>query len=56
MPQRLPKFEAVELTLDMLCAEGERLVAEQEMVNSMRLSAEYLNMGSAGPSLIGLQG
>ena len=41
----LPKFEAVELTLDMLMREGERLEYEQEMVNQHNLASEYLNFG-----------
>jgi hypothetical protein len=54
----LPQFEPVRLTYGMLEAEGERLEHEQEMVNSHRLSEEYLkNLDKEGAGgLIGLQG
>ncbi|KAG2449855.1 hypothetical protein HYH02_005378 [Chlamydomonas schloesseri] len=38
----LPKFEPVQLTLDMLVAEGERLEREQQQVNDHKLSEQYL--------------
>jgi hypothetical protein len=46
----LPQFEPVNLTLDSLMEEGDRLVHEQDMVNSMRLSDEYMikQHGSGG--------
>jgi hypothetical protein len=53
----LPTFEPVDLTLKDLMKEGERLVYEQEMVNSMKLSDEYLKKQTkAGKSIIGLSG
>ncbi|PRW44880.1 ribulose bisphosphate carboxylase oxygenase chloroplastic isoform C [Chlorella sorokiniana] len=53
----LPQFEPVDLTLAMLLEEGRRLVQEQEMVNSMRLSDEYLKkQRKMGRSMIGLSG
>ncbi|PSC73399.1 ribulose bisphosphate carboxylase oxygenase chloroplastic [Micractinium conductrix] len=53
----LPVFEPVDLTLEMLMAEGRRLVQEQEFVNSMRLSQEYLKpQRNIGRSMIGLSG
>ncbi|KAL4448554.1 hypothetical protein ABPG75_005773 [Micractinium tetrahymenae] len=54
---KLPEFEPVDLTLDMLITEGRRLVAEQEMVNRMRLSQEYLKpQRKMQRSMIGLSG
>jgi len=48
----LPQFEPVRMTLDMLFAEGERLIAEQELVASTHLASEYLkSTGSGGPGL-----
>ncbi|KAI8473751.1 MAG: hypothetical protein J3K34DRAFT_164814 [Monoraphidium minutum] len=38
----LPRFEPVTATLGMLVAEGERLVAEQDLVNASKLSEDYL--------------
>ena len=53
----LPKFEPVTLQLKDLLAEGERLVMEQDMVRTMKLSEDYLkNMGKGGRSMIGLTG
>ncbi|EFN56322.1 hypothetical protein CHLNCDRAFT_144763 [Chlorella variabilis] len=53
----LPQFEPVDLTLLMLMEEGRRLQAEQDMVNSMRLSDEYLKkQRKVGRSMIGLSG
>lgn len=55
----VPVFEPVQLTLDMLVAEGERLVREQDLVNSNKLSEEYMKTlkdEMAGRTLIGLQG
>lgn len=46
----------MQLTLDALVEEGERLVYEQEMVASMRLSDVYLRKQYGKGSLIGLQG
>lgn len=51
-----PCLDGVAVTLDKLMAEGRRLVAEQDAVNEVRLSTEYLkDTGSAG-GLLGLQG
>eukprot|EP01025_Chloroclados_australasicus_P041759 TRINITY_DN44542_c0_g1_i1.p1 TRINITY_DN44542_c0_g1~~TRINITY_DN44542_c0_g1_i1.p1 ORF type:complete len:452 (-),score=43.86 TRINITY_DN44542_c0_g1_i1:356-1711(-) len=53
----LPKFEPLQLTLDMLIQEGDRLAREQELVNQQKLSVEYMNIkNSGGPSILGLQG
>jgi hypothetical protein len=53
----LPVFQQVELRLSDLLAEGQRLVAEQDAVNSLKLSEEYLkDTGGGGGSLIGLMG
>lgn len=53
----LPTFEPVDLTLADLLKEGERLVYEQEMVNSMKLSDEYLKkQKKLNRSMIGLSG
>ena len=41
----------------MLLVEGRRLAAEQQAVNDLKLSAEYMkDTGNAGGSLIGLKG
>ena len=37
-------------------AAGERLVMEQDMVNSLKLSDEYLKKQKGGPGIIGLKG
>lgn len=53
----LPEFKPVTLNRPMLMAEGERLVREQDMVNSMKLSHDYLKpQKKVGRGLIGLQG
>eukprot|EP00892_Ulva_mutabilis_P004562 jgi/Ulvmu1/2478/UM137_0003.1 len=52
----LPQFEPVDLTLDMLIEEGDRLVYEQEMVNSMRLSDKYLRKQYGSGTMIGFGG
>lgn len=54
----LPKFEPVNLQLQDLLKEGERLVMEQDMVNTMKLSVEYLKNleKEEQTSLIGLSG
>lgn len=53
----LPQFEPVELTMDMLLAEGDRLVREQDAVQSMRLSDEYLKkQRQIHRGMIGLSG
>jgi hypothetical protein len=49
----------VTATLDALVAEGERLEAEQQMVNDHKLAEEYMkgaNRKRRGPSLLGLKG
>jgi hypothetical protein len=38
----LPEFEPVPLTLDMLRAEGDRLAAEQDLVNNTHLGELYM--------------
>ena len=49
-------FDVVDVTLDALMTEGQRLAAEQDMVNELKLSKEYLkNQGGAG-GLLGLTG
>lgn len=53
----MPLFEPVELRLEDLLKEGDRLAEEQENVNRLRLSDEYMkNTGKKGSSLIGLKG
>lgn len=53
----LPTFEPVKLHVEDLLKEGSRLAAEQDAVNRLRLSDEYMrNTGKTGQSLIGLQG
>ncbi len=52
----LPSFEPVDLSLKDLLAQGERLVAEQDLVQSMKLSKEYLKNQTGSGSLIGLSG
>ena len=56
--ENLPTFEPVQLALEDLLKEGNRLAEEQEMVNKMKLSEEYMkNSGdTSGVSLVGLQG
>lgn len=52
----LPQFEPVNLNLDTLVEEGERLVYEQEMVNSLRLSDEYIIKQHGAGSMLGFGG
>jgi hypothetical protein len=53
----LPTFEPVELRLEDLIKEGVRLADEQEHVNRLRLSDEYMkNTGKKGRSLVGFGG
>lgn len=52
----LPDFQPVDVTLDMLLVEGHRLAGEQDRVNSLKLSKEYMKYTGSGGSLIGLQG
>ena len=52
----IPDFEPVDVTLDMLLTEGNRLAEEQDRVNSLKLSVEYLKNTGNGGSLIGLKG
>ena len=53
----LPSFEPENITLDLLLGEGHRLAGEQEAVNKLKLSDEYMrDTGGGGGSLIGLQG
>lgn len=48
----LPVFKPMHMNLEMLFAEGERLVAEQELVKNTNLASEYLkNTGDGGPGL-----
>lgn len=55
--ENLPEFEPVDLRVDDLIREGERLVMEQDHINSMRLSEEYLKkQKKIGKSIIGLSG
>ena len=59
LKEDLPTFEALDLTLDDLLAEGRRLAREQDFVNTQNLAKEYLkNMddGSSAGGLLGLQG
>ncbi len=56
----VPDFQPVTATLAGLIAEGERLEAEQDLVNGYRLAEEYMRgvkrKGRRGPSLLGLMG
>jgi hypothetical protein len=53
----LPQFEPLQLTVDDLVVEGDRLVREQDNVNNFRLSNEYLKpQRKMGRSILGLQG
>ncbi len=53
----LPSFEPVDITLDILLAEGRRLAGEQASVNALKLSEEYMrDTGGGGSSLVGLKG
>lgn len=53
----LPTFEPVQLTVQALMVEGERLVMEQDAVQKMKLSQEYLKrQQKVYKSMIGLQG
>ena len=53
----LPLFEALPITLQQLLEQGRRLAEQQDFVNSLKLSEEYLkDTGGSGPSLIGLSG
>lgn len=55
--KNIPVFESTRLSLQQLVTEGERLEQEQEHVNRMKLSVEYLkNTGKASRSLLGLSG
>jgi hypothetical protein len=55
--ESLPVFEPLSLHVEDLIVEGRRLVQEQDHVNSMRLSNEYLKpQKKAGKSIIGLTG
>ena len=53
----LPVFEPLQLRVDDLIVEGDRLVREQDMINNLRLSNEYLKpQKKMGRSILGLQG
>ncbi len=53
----LPTFEPLQLGPEDLFVEGDRLIREQEMVNRVRLSGEYLKpQKKRGRSILGLQG
>jgi hypothetical protein len=53
----LPTFEPLQLRLDELFVEGDRLVREQDMVNELRLANEYYKpQRKLGRSMIGLAG
>ncbi|KAK9865373.1 hypothetical protein WJX84_003077 [Apatococcus fuscideae] len=54
--QGLPKFEKVDMRLDDLLREGQRLAGEQAAIRGLRLSDEYMKKMKPGRSLIGLQG
>ncbi|KAK9915318.1 hypothetical protein WJX75_007556 [Coccomyxa subellipsoidea] len=55
--ENLPSFEPVDLNLEDLMKEGHRLAEEQENVNRLKLSEEYMkDTGGGGVSLVGLQG
>lgn len=53
----LPVFEPLQLAIDDLIVEGDRLVREQDLINNVRLSDEYLKpQKKIGRSILGLQG
>ena len=53
----LPEFDVVSLQIEDLLMEGQRLVREQDYINQIRLSGEYLKpQKKAGKSIIGLSG
>lgn len=52
----LPKFEAVDLTVEKLLQEGRRLAAEQDQVMNHKLSVDYMKNTGSSASLIGLSG
>lgn len=53
----LPVFNKVEVTVEGLLAQGQRLATEQQMVNDHKLSQDYLkDTGPSAPGLIGLKG
>lgn len=53
----LPVFEPLQLRVDDLIVEGDRLVREQDMINSVRLANEYLKpQRKMGRSIIGMSG
>ena len=54
----LPTFAPVELVLEDLLAEGRRLAQEQEHVNRMKLSEEYMRdtKHAGGATLVGFGG
>jgi len=55
--ENLPEFEPVNLKVSDLVKEGERLIKEQDHVNSLKLSKEYLKeQKKIGRSIIGLSG
>ena len=54
--EKLPSFEPVELTLELLKVQGDRLVHEQDMVMQSKLSEEYYRKQSKMRSMIGLSG
>jgi hypothetical protein len=58
LKEDLPTFEALDLSLEDLLAEGNRLAQEQEFVNTQNLAKEYLKNMDDGNSggLIGLSG
>ena len=59
MPCRegLPVFNQVQVTVEGLLAQGQRLAQEQQMVNEHKLSKEYLkDTGPSAGGLIGLKG
>ena len=49
----LPMFKPVDITLEMLLEEGGRLAREQQLVNDLKLSAEYMKQQKGSGSLIG---
>ena len=53
----LPVFNKVEVTVDTLISQGQRLAQEQQMVNDHKLSEDYMkSTGPSQPGLIGLKG
>ncbi|GMH40586.1 hypothetical protein BSKO_08490 [Bryopsis sp. KO-2023] len=55
--ENLPEFKPVQLTVEALIEEGDRLAQEQQNVNDFKLSKDYMkDLGQVAGGLIGFQG